>query len=439
MNKQFKLKREILLVMLANVALCLFFLYGAGFAGAQNTCVPCTDDRPANGQQFAWAKDATITVNINPTDFADDSRRGAVQEAFSNWELNGSINGWGGHFVFTYNATFEPGPNKVQVNGGQLPPDSNGQPRGQTELHGDLNSGSLNYAIVTLDDRITDLTALAEAAAHETGHSFGLQDCEGCCAGSSTMVDPVPDINDTASDAEAPTACDTNGVKGIYQPGGGFDPACDCSDIIGCLECVVGIHGCFCSQFNPQSPIIIDVNHDGYELTDLWGGVKFDLDVKGRAGLTAWTTAGSDDAFLALDRNGNGVIDDGSELFGNNSKLADGATADNGWDALAVFDRVERGGNGDGLIDYHDAIYVSLRLWQDVNHNGMSEPNELFTLSELGVDTLSLDYQVEGRRDRNGNFFRFRSRVFGHDVVTGNIYKSFAFDVFFGIPKRLDR
>ncbi len=183
-----------------------------------------------------------------------------------------------------------------------------------------------------------------------------------------------------------------------------------------------------------SSPIILDVAGDGFRLTDGADGVNFDLNGDGRPERLSWTAAGVDDAWLAFDRNADGRIDSGQELFGNFTPQPDppAGRQKNGFNALAVYDGAAAGGNGDGVIDARDSVFTRLRLWQDANHDGISQPDELHTLSSLGVESISLDYKEVGRRDRYGNQFRYQAPVGG----TGRgVTRRLAYDVFL-VPGR---
>lgn len=172
-----------------------------------------------------------------------------------------------------------------------------------------------------------------------------------------------------------------------------------------------GIHNA--QECELTSPIVIDVAGNGFDLTNWANGVQFDLDGDGVREHLSWTAAGSDDAWLALDRNGNGSIDSGGELFGNHTEqpVPPPGESENGFLALAVFDKRRNGGNNDGQIDSRDDVFSRLKLWRDSNHDGLSEPSELKRLINTPIRVLELNYHESQRHDEHGNWFRYRAKV----------------------------
>lgn len=154
-----------------------------------------------------------------------------------------------------------------------------------------------------------------------------------------------------------------------------------------------------------HSPIIVDTRGDGIKLTSPALGTRFDLNANGKLEQIAWTRENGDDAFLVLDRDGDGLITSGAELFGDKTEQP-AALEKNGFLALKVFDA-----NGDNLIDARDPVFSQLRLWIDVNKDGRNGEGELKTLAASGVNSIEVDYKTSKRTDEHGNAFRYRAKV----------------------------
>ena len=172
-----------------------------------------------------------------------------------------------------------------------------------------------------------------------------------------------------------------------------------------------------------RSPIIIDMNGDGVKTTAQGKHTYFDHDGNGFAENTGWVD--SNDALLVLDRNQNGLIDDGKELFGSNTLLSSGKRAQNGFEALAEFDE-----NRDGVIDAADSVWSRLQLWQDKNQNGFVDEGELLSLSNTQITAIGLNYLKGDKKDENGHEHRETSQVTWADG-----HQTDATDVWFKVDK----
>lgn len=275
----------------------------------------------------------------------------------------------------------------------------------------EFTSGTVIKALITVGACVNIADSMSGIVAHEIGHTFGLDNCDLCTPLSSIMAQAYQGANNDSCNANyrglhGPTACDNQLIHSYYCA----VAYCGDQDV----ECPMGYFwdGSTC-RCEPSSPVIIDIKGNGVNLTDSADGVNFDLNGDGIKDRLSWTMAGSDDSWLALDRNGNGTIDRGAELFGNYSPqpAPPAGAGKNGFLALAEYDKVVSGGNADGVIDDRDAIYSSLRLWQDANHNGISEFNELLTLPALQVVRIHLNYKEAKHTDEHGNQFKYRAKV----------------------------
>ena len=165
------------------------------------------------------------------------------------------------------------------------------------------------------------------------------------------------------------------------------------------------------------SPIIVDTGRDGYRLTSVRKGVMFDLDGDGEKEQVAWTHHRAANAFLALDRNGNGKIDSGAELFGQYTPVnAAGVTTPNGFEALKFFNGM------DDEITAEDPIFSQLQLWTDRNHDGESTPNELECAADAGIAAISVKYRNSRREDEFGNEFRVVAKLTWASGQKDNVY-----------------
>lgn len=299
--------------------------------------------------------------------------------------------------------------------------------RGLTGFTNWDGTGRLKTATMQINNAITSSTAMIEVIAHEMGHTMGLADCSypACAPGSSVMesgasVDvngnPVTGINSVVG-TPGPTSCDLSSVFEAApdyvcpQPPPNPDDPCPPTD----------------GEVQPVcSPVILDIDGKGFNLTDAAGGVLFDISGRGRPVQMGWTAKGVNNAFLALPGI-DGLVYNGKQLFGNFTSQPPSANL-NGFAALAVYDDPKNGGNGDGIIDFRDAIYPYLRLWIDANHDGICQPEELHTLPSLGVYSISLNYKADRRTDQYGNVFRYRAPVDPNDPA--QVGRT-AYDVFF--------
>ncbi|MEW6236594.1 MAG: hypothetical protein AB1656_14515 [Candidatus Omnitrophota bacterium] len=143
-------------------------------------------------------------------------------------------------------------------------------------------------------------------------------------------------------------------------------------------------------QIQTSDPLVLDLDGGGVDLTSAEEGVSFDIAGTGQASQTAFVASG--DAFLAIDRNRNGRIDNGKELFGDQNGAQDG------FEELRKLDE-----NQDGVIDVNDAAYNNLLLYNDINRDGVSQFNELRSLVEANIQSISLNDRSVDETISGGN------------------------------------
>jgi len=243
--------------------------------------------------------------------------------------------------------------------------------------------------------------------AHEIGHALGLSDvddtpsCNGTIMGnnpsyvSSSQCAVVADNWQTPAE-DAQEACDLN----CPYPCSGTPLACNTTIDTG------GGHQC---PYWNCSPLVLDLNGDGIHTTPVTEPVSFDITGDGVAERMGWTDPRTEEAFLWLDLTPSGCVDNGSELFGIGTKLADGTRASHGFEALAQYDDARLGGNEDGAVSAADRVWNRLRLWIDTNHDGVCDATESGPIARYGVVEIGLNYTIHEDIDESGNVHRLRS------------------------------
>jgi hypothetical protein len=311
---------------------------------------------------------------------------------------------------------------------------------------GETRYGQFNYIKICPDTYVHGTAFLERTIGHEFGHILGLG-TSSCSKADTVMTTVQPG---EMSGATSSVGCADAGAAKQYftirrdNDQDGYSPDDYFYSNQDCEDDMYGVHpGAYvdCDNLNyypdvdcddqPDaaecgSPLIVDVDGDGIRLTSRKEGVLFDLNADGTPELLPWTAPNVDDAWLVYDRDGDGQISDGTELFGSYSPQRP-SSEPNGYIAISMFDEPDAGGNGDGSITAADAIYSQLRLWQDRDHNGQPSPHELVMLAAAGVVAIQFEYKETWRADRFGNVFRYKAKL---ETLRGTDAAHWSYDVF---------
>ena len=260
----------------------------------------------------------------------------------------------------------------------------------------------------------------------ESGDDSGV----GQDASSEADESDAADENDASDDVDA-TGSEDGAGGGEPQAEGECTPleTRECADFPGKFEqCVVldgppVWNGCFeddTSSAAAGTPIVLAFG--GERVTfDSAVPASFDLAGAEMSTVTDWPAAST--PWLALDRDGDGAIENGSELFGSMTKLASGGRAKNGFQALRDLDD-----DGDGKLTAKDAAFAKIVLWADADRDRVSSKSEMKSLADAGIQSISIDYDVVAKCDARGNCERERAS-FTYVTASGSVKTGAAIDV----------
>ncbi|HXU29781.1 MAG TPA: hypothetical protein VN851_04305 [Thermoanaerobaculia bacterium] len=345
---------------------------------------------------------------------------GLTSSTFSSFDVQTAINYWSGC------SGYGPEIPTLEIGGSGNIPVSVVKVSGNSTVSGGgcggtslgLTNGQVTSATITIFTKENDgdsCEPLTDVIAHEFGHLLGLTDAPNfACVGHIMGARLAGGTRGVAADD-----CEVADTTWTTATELFFDPYCE-------AYCPTFCTGSICEGH--PSPILIDLENDGIHLTGLDDPIWFDIDADGFSDLLSWTDRS--EGLLALDRNFNGTIDNGGELFGNVTRLSDGTLPLNGYLALAELDSWALGGNRDGHLDASDPAFNSLLLWTDRNHDGISETGELQTVWQARILRIDLDYRRSRRVDSHGNLFAFAGRAW-RVGPTGTVRPVLTWDVYF--------
>lgn len=265
-------------------------------------------------------------------------------------------------------------------------------------------------------------TNYQETISHELGHVLGLDNAAMSCTG--YMMGPAatryrPDGTIEVYPSRSVRSMECYGANKQWLHGNETSPPEPS------IEVPLDEQGGACWDCTRESPIVIQLAEGPFRLSGPADAVRFDIDADGTADRITWIGRSGEQALLARDLNDNGIIDDGSELFGTATRLLSGTIAEHGFEAL-----IEADANHDRVIDDGDAIWYDLLLWFDTDHDGVSDPAELIQADNSRLREISLRYRTINRRDQHGNWYRYHTIATLMDDL-GQMVRRSIYDIFF--------